>query len=384
MNFYRLTLFVVFITKGISSGWAQFSTPKTDEDKTFSHRWDLSFEQGAMLGNGSTTGDQLANSVYYNGIDLHFGFIKNDDADIYNIVYRRPTMGIGWYASTFQDASIGKPNALYYYFDIPILGSANERWSLSYLGAFGLSYNFNPYDEVNNPQDVFIGSYRNCYVNLACRLNYRLNSKWQATGSLGFKHFSNGSFHLPNSGINLIPVALGISYKPSEFRPFLTRKAATPMPEFIKHNQMNVTLALGSKNYEIGDPNYLKMVVGVNWLRAIGYKYRAGVGVDLFYSAGVSDRFDKEANASNSLSYAVVGSWEWVLTKNFYVPIGLGVYLHRNELNGEEQPYYERVGVRYRFNSHLSTGVTIKAHAGVADIFEWTLGYSIFNDPNDY
>lgn len=384
MNFRRLTVIVILFTISASIINAQFSKPKTIENRKFSHIWDLTFEQGAMLGNGSTTGDQLVNSVYYNGIDLHFGFIKNNDADVYNIVYRRPTMGIGWYTSTFQNASIGEPNALYYYFDIPVLGSTNERWTLSYLGAFGLSYNFNPYDEINNPQDVFIGSYRNCYVNLACRVNYRLNSKWLAKASLGFKHFSNGSFHLPNSGINLIPFALGVSYKPSEFRPFLGRKTAAALPEFIKHNQFNVALGFGSKNYEVGDPNYFKMMVGVNWLKAIGYKYRAGLGMDLFYSAGVGERSDKEANASNSLAYAVVGSWEWVLSNHFYVPVGFGVYLHHNEMNGEEQPYYERVGVRYRLNNHLSAGVTIKAHAGVADFFEWTLGYSIFNDPNRY
>jgi len=374
----------MLIATGASLCQAQFKKSQPAAERKFSHLWDLSFEQGGMLGNGSTTGDQLANSVYYNGLDLRFGFVKNDDADVYNIVYRRPTMGFGWYASTFHDASIGQPNALYYYFDIPILGSANERWSLSYLGAFGLSYNFNPYDEINNPEDVFIGSYRNCYVNLACRVNYRLTSKWQASASLGYKHFSNGSFHLPNSGINLIPLAVGVSYKPSEFRPFLARKNVVALPDFIKHNQFNVALAFGSKNYEVGDPNYLKMMVGLNWLRAIGYKYRAGVGMDLFYSAGVSDRTDKDATASNSLAYAVVGSWEWVLAKNFYVPIGLGVYLHHNEFNGEEQPYYERVGVRYRFDNHLSAGVTIKAHGGVADFFEWTLGYSIFDDPNRY
>ena len=84
------------------------------------------------------------------------------------------------------------------------------------------------------------------------------------------------------------------------------------------------------------------------------------------------------------MSYAVVGSWEWVLTKNLYAPIGLAYYLHRNFSNGEKQQYYERIGLRYRLSKNLHAGLTIKAHAAVADYFEWTIGYTFHNDPNKY
>ncbi len=84
------------------------------------------------------------------------------------------------------------------------------------------------------------------------------------------------------------------------------------------------------------------------------------------------------------MSFAVVGSWEWILTEHLYAPIGLAFYLHRNIENGEETPYYERAGLGYRFKNNLSLAVTIKAHGGVADYFEWTIAYAIQRDPNKY
>jgi hypothetical protein len=302
--------------------------------------------------------------------------------DTYNRVYRHPTLGLGWYASTFHTAEVGQPNALYFFMTMPFTFEKSKKWTTSYTGAFGLSYNFNPYDSINNPTNIFLGSYRNCYLHLGLNLDYHFNNKIMAFGSVGFTHFSNGSFKLPNLGINLIPVSLGVKYK---FTDKVFEKPVEPLDPFIKHDQVNVMLAFGSKNYEVGDPNYLKMTLGVNYLRQIGYKYRVGLGLDFFYAAQSDLRnLSDETNFSKSVSYAVVGSWEWVISRTVYVPIGLAYYLHRNEENGEKEPYYERVGLRFRIKEHFDTGVTIKAHGGVADMFEWTLAYTFHKDKNTY
>jgi len=79
-----------------------------------------------------------------------------------------------------------------------------------------------------------------------------------------------------------------------------------------------------------------------------------------------------------------VGSAEWVLGKHFYIPIGLGFYLKHHKENDELKSYYERIGIRYRFNNKIFAGITIKAHKDVADIFEWTVGYTFLKDNNKY
>lgn len=377
----KVVLFIVLLSFSTAT-FGQFVFSKPKENAKYFRSLQLSMENGLMLGNGNEIGDKLLHSSYYNGLDIRSAWTKNNRENTYNYIYRYPTVGMGFYMSTFHNNEVGKPMALYFFFNVPLSFSGTRKWAGSYIGAFGMSYNFNPYDEVNNPNNIFIGSYRNCYLHMGYKLNYYANHRLTAFASVGFKHFSNGSFKQPNYGINLFPVGLGVKYN---FEDRLTERAENPPAPFIRHNQWNIMLAAGSKNYVHGDPNYLKTTLGVNYLRQISYKYRMGVGMDFFYSAG-SDQRNKSSQShfSKSVSYAVVGSWEWVVNKVVYVPIGIGYYLHRNFENGEETNYYERVGLRFRMAEHYNLGLTIKAHGGAADMFEWSIVYTFHKDPNKY
>jgi hypothetical protein len=144
-------------------------------------------------------------------------------------------------------------------------------------------------------------------------------------------------------------------------------------------------MSIGGKNYQIGGGQYLKWALAVNLMRQHNYKYRYGLGLEMFYSGAAAIRHPLEnITFEDRTSFALAASWEWVLTKSLYVPIALGAYLHRNYLNDEIKWYYNRIGIRYRLNNHLFGGVTIKAHGFKADFFEWTVGYTLFKDKNKY
>ncbi|NOX45813.1 MAG: hypothetical protein GXO89_02420, partial [Chlorobi bacterium] len=174
--------------------------------KKYAKYIDARYEFGAMMGTDTEWSDQILNSSFYQGLDFRLGFRKTDPNDIYSNVYRRPYFGLGFYSSTFHNADVGYPNALYFFLTIPIKFEENKKFTLSYSGAYGISYNFNAFDSINNPTNVFLGSERNIYVHLELDMNYKFNEKWAAYGAVGFKHFSNGSFKQPNFGINLLPV----------------------------------------------------------------------------------------------------------------------------------------------------------------------------------
>ncbi len=375
---FLFTIFLVPIGLFAQSSLENISTP----DKKYIKHIDFRIENGAMLSNDTELGDQIVNSSYYNAVDIRLGFQKADPYDIYSNVYRRPTMGVGLYSSTFNNDRVGRPNAIYYWMKFPFTFPESKRLVFSYGGAFGLSYNFNPYDSIKNPTNIFLGSYRNCYVHLEFTANYNLNDRLTFGASLGFKHFSNGSFKQPNFGINLLPVTLGLNYKLGEETVYSEK---LPIPTFKRYWLFNIGLIAGSKNYNVGEKNYFKGGITMSYLRAMNYKYRIGAGFDMYYSPFPNHRNNSDASDfSKTYSFAVVGTWEWAFNRNLYVPLGVGVYLHRNPENNEKKPYYFRAGMRYRFNNQMFAGVTIKAHAGVADIFEWTLGYTIGKDPNSY
>lgn len=380
LNTHLLTFTFFIIAQSIFSQSMGESFPKPQ--KKYAKYLDARYEFGAMLGTDAEWSDQIVNSSYYQGLDFRLGFRKTDPNDIYSNVYRRPYFGLGFYSSTFHNADVGYPNALYFFLTIPIKFEEDSKFTMSYSGAYGISYNFNAFDSITNPINVFLGSNKNIYVHLEFDMNYKFNEKWAAYGAVGFKHFSNGSFKKPNFGINLFPVTLGVRYKLSNDKIDHFRK---DIPDFVKYNMVNVAFIAGSKNYVVGGDNYLKATLSVNYLRQLTYKHSVGLGLDFFYSDMSNLRNASDASDfSKSFSVGVVASGEWNVTKRIYVPMGIGLYINRNAENDEKTPYYERVGMRYRFAKHYFVGLTIKAHGAVADIFEWTVGYSFHKDPNNY
>jgi hypothetical protein len=340
-------------------------------------------ESGPMITNGTAWGTHINNNLSYSAMDFRLGF-RNFKSPIYSTIYRFPTYGFGLYTATFRNPYIGKPNAAYVFADIPFAKRfLDNRLSFSYFASLGISSNLTPFDPDTNPLNFFIGSYQNGYTHIGFTSRYRIWDNMYIDGSIGLKHFSNGSFRKPNSGLNFVPFTIGI-------RSYLDKVDFENVPKslpnnFQPHNQINLFTSFGSKNYAIGERQFLKMGVGANILRQVTYKYRVGVGMDMFYSEGSHDRItDAELGFFDANSFAVVGSWEWVLNKNLYVPIAFGTYLNRNNFNDESTWYYQRLGIRYRFNNQIFTGITLKAHGFKADFFEFTLGYTLMKDPNKY
>jgi hypothetical protein len=193
---------------------------------------------------------------------------------------------------------------------------------------------------------------------------------------IGMKHYSNGAIKKPNAGINLVPFSLGVKSYLGKVNPTPTTRPVYPALD--KRWFLNVALYTGFKNYEIGDRNYFRGGLGVNYLWEANNKFRLGMGLDLFYAPGMSERNDgQQFSFRDQTSLAVVASWEWKLTEKLFMPVGFGVYIYRNELNQEVSGFYERIGFRYRMMEALSVGLQIKAHKAKADFFEFTLGYTI-------
>jgi len=373
----RKIFLIIFCLLLYTDVFSQFNSLKKNNPPKLIKYFEISIESGPILDNGKENSDNLVKNSTYLGVDARFGFQKGTES-IYAKLYRFPVYGIGVYASTFQNDVVGNPNGIYFFMDIPFIYPSNNKWEFSYLFSYGLSFNFNPYDPVDNPSNLFIGSYRNAFFNFGFRATRKMNERTELFAGIGFRHFSNGALSLPNSGINIFPISIGSNYRltknhDKEF----TEKS---IPEQTKRSLLNFHLAPGKKQYFIGDGNNFKLGIGVHILREISYKHRLGLGLEQFYSANSEERMDGPMTSRfwDSNAFALFGSWEWVLTKNLFAPMGLGIYLHRNEHNGEWNWYYQRIGMGYRFSNGMFTNLSIKAHRGKADFFEWTLGYTIF------
>lgn len=306
----------------------------------------------------------------YNAVDFRFGWRSRRNG-LYTTIYRHPTFGFGFYAATFNRPEIGTPYALYGFVDFPFWNK-KDRWQWIYSMAMGLSYNFNPYDREKNPLNTLIGSRQNAYIHFHSRVNHKINDRLSLSMGLGFTHFSNGAYKLPNVGLNKGSLLVGIQYRTSK------EKAFTPnhtLPAYNRKIQTDIYWSNGVKNFRPGGAIYWKTGFGMNRTWSIDHRYRLGLGADIFYRTGASNPSFGGNGLENAWSYGAYVAWEWVITEKLFMPLNVGTYFHHYMENGTRHRLYERIGLRYRINRQLYAGVSIKAHLVAADFTEWTIGY---------
>ena len=124
---------------------------------------------------------------------------------------------------------------------------------------------------------------------------------------------------------------------------------------------------------------FYKSNLGFYRSRSFGPKWRLGLGVDLFYSD--SGRYteiagDKAGKMTALFSGGPAFYIDHVLTRNLYLNGNVGMYINRNDFNGEIKPVFLRIGVRHKIFTNYYAGVSIKAHTAKADFVEWTIGYT--------
>lgn len=346
------------------------------QDAKFQKSLSFSYETGPMLSNGTDWGDEVKSAVDYKALDLKIGWRKISNTT-FNYIYRYPTLGIGFNTALKNYEEIGMPQAIYGFMEIPLSISGQlKKISFGYFTQLGVGFNLKPYDPDLNPNNKYIGSTINAYINLGVNSTLKLTKRTDLQASFGLKHYSNGATKKPNAGINLFPLNVAMKVKLGEIKS-IPSQVPDIAPKDLR-TFWNLTLYTGMRNYEIGDPAYFRGGLGINYLLEPKYKYRLGIGLDLFWAQGMELRYPGENfSFKDQTSLALVGSWEWQLTEKLYVPIAFGAYLYRNELNQEITWFYERIGARYRFDNNMFAGMQIKAHKAKADFFEFTVGYTI-------
>ena len=74
---------------------------------------------------------------------------------------------------------------------------------------FGLAFYTNPFCRTPNPDNVFIGSYTNCMIQIGLSYARRMRDMSQVVFAAKFAHSSNGYLRKPNKGLNYLQLSVG-------------------------------------------------------------------------------------------------------------------------------------------------------------------------------
>lgn len=333
-------------------------------------------ENGGILAFGEVK-EKTFQDAYYNGVNVKVGWKIHKSQDQYFKLYNNPIYGIGLYSSTFHNKVVGSPYAVYGFVQTPFGNIDNEKWLFDYRIGLGLSGNFKPYHENENPLNLAIGTKNNVFIDFGIRSQYKISPKIMAGLGLAFHHFSNGALQLPNKGVNLVPLTASVTYYPNVIK---TVKDSSTIQAYSDKLYYHVNIGAGWKQVQRDlDKRFFKSTLSSYVSRHISHKWRLGLGGELFYSASGNSEEIAEEKSGKLSSYLSGGPSLYVahvLNQDLILNGNIGYYIHNQDFNGEIQKIFLRAGFRYYVYKNLNAGVSIKAHKGKADYIEWTTGYT--------
>ena len=144
-----------------------------------------------------------------------FGW-QTDGAAEWQRAYNYPALGVGFYFADYGD-ELGTPMGAYAFYSWPLL--SRDRWSLTTDLAFGIAWNFEPFDPEDNPFNDLLGSSTAAYMDVGLYFRYLLTQKLDLYAGAALSHFSSGQVHKPNQGLNTASPLVSLRYNFGAPRP---------------------------------------------------------------------------------------------------------------------------------------------------------------------
>jgi hypothetical protein len=243
----------------------------------------------------------------------------------------------------------------------------------SFRAGAGIGLVEKPYNKISNHKNVLVGSYGNAYIHFLWQNDVRLYSGLHLTAGFSFSHFSNGSSSLPNLGLNIPALSIGLRYSGVK-DPRLVKRKLDPLN---KNSTFTILTTAGLKQFPwIESQRYLVNTVQLEWARRFRHSARYSGGAVLFYDralevnpAGILDQKRK----GNKLQAGIYAGYEHLLGR-LSVPVQLGLYVHNRDIYSA---LFQQLGFRYRITSQWSAQLAMKTHSGKADFIHLGVGYQI-------
>lgn len=251
-----------------------------------------------------------------------------------------------------------------------------DTWQLQAKISFGISFNTQKFDEVDNFDNRAISSTINFAVDMGLESDIKIGKKHCLVLGTGLYHISNGSLKRPNGGIN-------IAYGKIGFRPvngFGARpKYTLEDPGFVCQSYLSFS------HLEQGEYNTIQKFWAFTYAnqfqRQVNQLYSVGVGLDVFYDASQAIVYEYRSYASvpeNEKFLAAVGVAQQITLGKIFIPVGLYRYVYAAV--PITNPNYLRFGLGWYMTKHLFIGSFFKGTVNKqlklsSNFMEWSVGF---------
>ena len=283
--------------------------------------------------------------------------------------------GFPYVGGTLFGGSVGNNEILgtywggYGFIEFPFVKTRHYEF-LGKMGS-GLGYTAKVFDEIDNPKNVAMSTHVNALICIGLKSHIMFKQN-KITVGLDMTHFSNGSFKVPNLGVNLPYVSLGYARTVQRLeRDSIVLQNRVPFRKWL----FGIT-AIGSvkEMFPTGRKKYPVYALSA------GFRYfsRPKVGFETSF-----DLISKQAIFAyrpeiekDQWDIVQMGAYIGYLLPldQLHFALGMGVYL--KDKYQPEDFMYHRIGLRYYFTNGIHTQVVLKSHWARADYVEWGIGYT--------
>jgi Lipid A 3-O-deacylase (PagL) len=247
----------------------------------------------------------------------------------------------------------------------------------------GVGYLTKHYDQFDNPDYNAIGSHFNCMLHIKLRFEAALTPKIKAHLGGSFTHFSNGGARLPNFGVNIPAVEMGVRWMLDTEGVFIRHHLP---PTALKKWGVNTVAGMALSANNPRGPKYPIYNVSVAVVRHFSKKNRGHLGVAyeqnrLIAESGLHAVLFATPREARRASERWMAYWEQeVVFGRVAMVFQTGVYTRKFE--GVRNLWYNKLGLRVymppigRPKTQFHAGFYLKAHLAAAEYIAFTSGAS--------
>ena len=245
---------------------------------------ELNFQYGMLLPHHNEVA--YLNQKNIAGFDFSWYVQTNGKRD-WEKEYRLPTKGISLlYINLSSENNLGNGVAIFPFVRFPVV---KKLPGLGIKVGYGLGYIEKPFHITNNRKNLVIGSKLNAFFFTGLNYNQKISKKLSLNLGFNLSHFSNGSYKLPNLGINNFTANFGINYSISEIEKNNKNSWCGGSLDNRWHYFLFSSYSL--KNIEVQNENRYPVVTLVgDGIKKVSRKLVAGAGVNFFYNQSITDQ----------------------------------------------------------------------------------------------
>jgi len=238
----------------------------------------------------------------------------------------------------------------------------------------GASYLSKVYDAETNPENMFFSSHLSFLVHLDVNLTKYLTDRWFLHGYFKYNHISNGGIAKPNKGMNFPTYGLGLGYSFNRvhFEEKQKKELKKPTP-IIPSVQAFGTLLSAEQDDEIYERS-LAMGVLFKGRKKITQINALNAGIEGTVDFSVKKKMKDATNPRDYKQLSALVGHDFVFG-NFIFSQYWGTYIYAPFY--ENRNFFQRYGLTYQLFENFRMGVTLKAHAEVAENFNLLIEYDL-------